>query len=364
VLWTGCARPQHPAPHFIVKSKLTEKGGCCISALMRPNLSDMILQTNDGLNPLKRAILLSVAYADVFDYPVTAREIHRYCGMKVPFTTLYAELQAFGFLSQSGDFYTLPGRESLAAVRAHREEISSDLWPHALRYGRAIAGLPFTRMVAVTGSLAVNNAESRADIDYFIVAEPGHLWTCRALVLALGRLAAYQGLNLCPNYLVTTRALEFHDQNLYVAHELAQMVPLSGLDIYADIRRRNAWVAEFLPNADGAPSLPATIKTTHFAHRLRPAFEAVLRTPPGTWFERWEMDRKVRRLSREQGDSDESFFSADVCKGHDQHHLTRTRRLLDSKVSRLLKQQNQPAPVVGPGEILHSIPPSRRGGPG
>jgi len=290
---------------------------------------------------LQRAILLSVVYADVFDYPLTAKEIHRYCGMKASFTTIYAEIQRFGFLNQSGDFYTLPGRESLVAVRAHRAEISSRLWPDATLYGRAIARLPFIRMVAVTGSLAVNNTESRADIDYFIVTEPGHLWTCRALALALGRLAALQGLNLCPNYLVTTYALAFPDQNLYAAHEIAQMVPLYGLDVYAEIRRRNAWVADLLPNADGAPSSPASIKMTESTPRLRSAFEAAMRTPPWAWFERSEMDRKVRKLSREQGDSDESAFSEDVCKGHDQRHQSRTRQLLDSKVSRLLSLQNQ-----------------------
>jgi len=290
--------------------------------------------------------VLSVVYADLFDYPLTAAEIHRYCGVKASFTTIYAEIQRFGFLSQSGDFYTLSGRESLAAVRARREDISSRLWFHALRYGRAIANLPFVRMLAVTGSLAVNNSESHADIDYFIVTEPGHLWTCRALALALGRLAALQRLNLCPNYLVTTRALTFPDQNLYAAHEIAQMIPLYGLDVYAEIRRRNAWVADFLPNADVAPPTPASIKLTESRPRLRPVFETAMRTPPWTWFERWEMERKVRKLSREQGDSDESAFSADVCKGHDQRHQSRTQHLLGSKVSQLLNLQNQ--------EILHS----------
>jgi hypothetical protein len=293
-------------------------------------------------------------YADVFDYPLTAREIHRYCGMKSSFTTVYAEIQSFGFLSHSGDFFTLPGRESLVAVRTKREEISSRLWLHALRYGHVLAGLPFMRMLAVTGSLAVNNTESRADIDYFIVTEPGHLWTCRAMALVLGRLAAHQRLNLCPNYLVTTRALAFPDQNLYAAHEIAQMVPLYGLDVYAEIRRNNTWVAEFLPNADGAPPAPASVKLTESKSWLRPVFEAAMRTPPWAWFERWEMERKVRKLSREQCDSDESAFSADVCKGHDQRHGSRTQQLLDSKVSRLLNIQNQPAPVVGPGEILDS----------
>ena len=305
---------------------------------MVPNLSDMILQMDDDLSQLQRAILLSVVYADVFDYPLTAGEIHRYCGVKVPFTTLYAEIEDFGLLRRCGDFYTLPGRESLVDVRAHREERSFTLWPQALHYGRAIASLPFVRMIAVTGSLAVNNVEDRADIDYFIVTEPGRLWTCRALALALGRLAAVKGFNLCPNYIVTTRALEFQDRNLYVAHELAQMVPLSGLNIYAEIRRLNGWVAGFLPNADGAPPVAATVKRPESPPRLRPVFESALRTPPGTWLERWEMARKIRKLSREQGDSAESAFSAEVCKGHDQHHRHRTQELLDSKVSRLLNR--------------------------
>ena len=198
------------------------------------------------------------------------------------------------------------------------------------------AGTAVVNNVRVTGSLAVNNTESLADIDYFVVTEPGYLWTCRALILALGRLAARRGLNLCPNYLVTTNALNFIDRSLYAAHEITQMIPIYGLDIYMQIRRQNSWVTYFLPNADGAPPVPASVRWTESTSRLRPIFEAALRTPPGTWFERWEMDRKIHRLSREQGDSSESAFSADVCKGHDMQHQSRTKDLLDSKVSRLM----------------------------
>ncbi|MEW5829573.1 MAG: hypothetical protein AB1846_11840 [Chloroflexota bacterium] len=304
----------------------------------------MILQPDEGSGSLKRAILLAVAYSDVFDYPLTASEIHRYCAAKASVVEVYAEIQGFRFLARRGDFYTLPGREALADIRTRRAGISRRLWPHAVRYGRIISGLPFVRMVAVTGSLAVNNVEDRADIDYFIVTEPGHLWTSRALVLALGRLAARRGISLCPNYLVTTRALEFPDHSLYTARELAQMVPLSGPELYAEIRRRNAWVSDFLPNADGAPPAPAPVDSTGFSSRLRPVIEAGMRTRAGAWFERREMDRKLRRLSREQAHSGESVFSAEVCKGHDRGHQSRTQTLLESKVSRLLTVQNQALP--------------------
>jgi hypothetical protein len=308
----------------------------CILLKMLPDLSDMILRSSEKLSLLQRAILLSVAYADIFDYPLTAGEIHRYCGLKVPFNDVYAEIQGFRFLSQVGNYYSLPGREALIDVRIRRKENSARLWPNALHYGQAISRVPFVRMVAVTGSLAVNNTENHADIDYFIVTEPDFLWSCRAMVLTVGKFAGLRGFNLCPNYIVSTRALKFQDQNLYVAHELAQMVPLSGFDVYAEIRHQNSWVTDLLPNVDGPPPAPVPVNSKESNTWLRHIIESTLRIPPGKWFERWEMDRKVGKLSHQQDDSGESIFSADVCKGHDQRHQSRTRQLLDSNLEKLL----------------------------
>lgn len=296
------------------------------------------MMPNNNLDQLKQAILQVVTYADIFDYPLTIEEIHRYCEIKTSLNIIYAELHGFGSLKQIENYFTLPGREELVATRQRREKISTRLWPQAIYYGRLIASLPFVRMVAVTGSLAVNNTEDPADIDYLVVTDPGHLWTCRALILVLAKMAVLRGLNLCPNYLITTRALEFQEHNLYVAHELTQMVPLSGMDVYVEIRRQNPWVAGFLPNADGLP--PGSIANDSTAAKpwLRSLLEGILGTPLGTWLERWEMDRKIRRLNSEQGSSNESNFSADVCKGHDQRHQYRTKQALDAKTTALLSK--------------------------
>jgi hypothetical protein len=257
----------------------------------------------------------------------------------------------------------LPGRESIVSTRQRRQQIASRLWPHALRFGSIIARLPFVRMVAVTGSLAMDNVENNADLDYLIVTAPGRLWLCRALILALGRLTMLQGIQLCPNYIISQRALEFPARNIYAAHELAQMVPLSGMDVYDQIRALNLWMKEdFLPNADGAPlrtvSDPATVSVSRarswlppwlrpqgafgsargIAHRPHEAawLEALLLTPPGAWLEKWEMDRKIRKLRRENGDNPEAGFSADLCKGHSQRHGQKTEQALSQKLESVL----------------------------
>ncbi|HEX5809802.1 MAG TPA: hypothetical protein VFY25_14135 [Anaerolineales bacterium] len=270
---------------------------------------------------LLHSIFHTLAYADVFDYPLTAEEVYRYL------TSARASpqdvLRALGdeeCFARVGDYFTLRGREHIVETRKRRAGTSARLWTHALRYGRMIALLPFVRMVAVTGSLAMNNADEGKDIDFMIVTEPGHLWTARALSLLIARYARLTGVHLCPNYLITTNALQLQDRSVYVAHELAQMIPLSGMDVYGVIRRLNRWVDDYLPNACDAPELPEGSRIARTWIFIRGVLELIFRFPLFTWFETWEMNRKAARLRREQSASFESYFSADICKGHIDRH--------------------------------------------
>jgi hypothetical protein len=296
----------------------------------------MIPQTAPDEPKLKLAILLTVAYADVFDYPLTASEIHRYL------TEIYATprqvdhvLRATDMLVEIEKYYCLPERESIVLVRQKREQESARLWRYALRYGSYISSLPYIRMVAVTGSLAMNNIDNLADIDYLIVTEPDHLWLCRAMVHLVRRIAALEGINLCPNYLITTRALRFPDQNLYTAHELAQMIPLSGQGIYHEIRRQNEWVHDYLPNATGQPQLTKPIVIRETKSRLRLLLEMILRSRLAARVEQWEMQRKIRMLASEQSESPESCFSTDYCKGHANQHGATTNEAFHERLQSL-----------------------------
>lgn len=298
------------------------------------------MQKNPDLSPLNQAVLHTVVYADVFDYPLTASEIQRYLtGQAASIETVSAALQEAGSmpgllnLNRAGEYYFLPGRDQIVATRRRREQAACGLWPQALRYGRMLARLPFVRMLAVTGSLAMNNAEAGADLDYLVVTRPGRLWLCRALILALGRVAALQGIRLCPNYLLSECSLEFPQQTLYAAHELTQMVPLSGLEVYNRIRAVNPWVRRFLPNADGAP--PLHTPEPDSVSRTQSMLEASLLTAPGAWLETWEMDRKIRKLRRENKNNPEASFSADVCKGHFNRHSRHTEHVLHERLARL-----------------------------
>lgn len=291
-------------------------------------------------NALSAAILKTVAYADVFDYPLTSAEIWRYLiEVRASLHEVERALAHIPRLTKTRGHYTLSGREGLVSVRLEREGIAARLWPAAIHYGRHIARLPFVRMVAVTGALAMNNIEQAADIDYLIVTDPGRLWSCRALVMLVRRWASLRGVVLCPNYLISLRNLVFPDRTLYAAHEIAQMVPLAGLQVYESIRRRNSWVSRFLPNAQGLPPAGLLPAQNIQPELLRPSWEAILRAAPFIHFELWEMKRKIQRLRLEQAASPESAFSANYCKGHADLHQARTQLALDERLTALWQEE-------------------------
>ena len=267
------------------------------------------------------AVFQTLAYADVFDYPLTASEVHRYLtSTRGSFEQVVQVLRNEAVFTRVGAYFTLRGREEIVETRERRAKVAARLWPKAVSFGRIIAKLPFVRMVAITGSLAMSNTEAGNDVDYMIVTAPNRLWTCRAFALLVARFAKLEGIRLCPNYLVTTDALELNEHSLYVAHELAQMIPLSGMAIYEELRRLNDWTDDYLPNALGAPQLPAGLKSVHGPSVFQRVSELILRLPFGDWLERWEMNRKIERLANEQASSLESCFSAHVCKGHIDRH--------------------------------------------
>jgi hypothetical protein len=275
------------------------------------------------MDALAQAILRTVAYADVFDAPLTEAEIHKYliatpAGRDAVCRALAADLVPGGWLAVRDGHYALPGREATLAVRLRRAEISARLWPRAARYGRWIGGLPMVRMVAVTGSLAVDSADSQADLDYLIVTRPGRLWVTRALVVLLVRAVRGRGDTICPNYFLSEAALALPERTLFTAHEFVQMVPLVGAGVYRRMWALNGWVRGFLPNAGGLfwDTAPAGI----YPARIRLGLERLLQAGAVSRLEDWEMRRKQAKFGRAAALHPEASFSPDVCKGHFDDH--------------------------------------------
>lgn len=294
---------------------------------------------------LTRAALHTVAYADIFDYPLTAREIHHYLtGVSAPLGSVVRILEENGLFSRQGDYFTLPGREEIVSTRIQRETRSRKLLPRAMQYGRLLGRLPFIRMVALTGSLAVMNVSNTADLDYMLVAARGRVWTARAFALAFNRLTRLQGYVLCPNVILSETALEWPVHDLYSARELCQMIPIAGLEVYARLMNANRWVFSFLPNAFMEFNSSLLGNSQEQARALQGLCEFPLRGVLGDRFEGWEMNRKIARFQKQVGFGEETIFNAEVCQGNFDHHGSWTREALQQRLKDLSADSPRPGP--------------------
>lgn len=253
-------------------------------------------------NTLIDGILASIAYRDLFDYPVSLAELHRHlhgvcCSIEDVAHALQSSVRLRDALVTDGRYYALAGREELFELRRQRRESSEMLWEEARILAGQLASLPFVEMVGVTGSLAVDNADSEADIDFMLVSEGGRLWTVRAAarVLQLYFDRKFGSGNLCANYFLSMHALKLDSPGLYLAQELTQMVPLYGEDVYEKFRQYNSWADAYFPNAGIRMPIGGTVQPTFpMARRL---VEGFLRSWPGMLLERWECRRKLWRYN-------------------------------------------------------------------
>lgn len=223
------------------------------------------------MKQIDQAILKTFVYADVFDYPLTLDEIHRYLISPQP-TKPPTNAQVLQVANTFKGFYFLPNRHKLVSLRQHRQRDSQSKLYKANTLAQSFAHLPSILGVFITGNLAMNNADETDDIDVLIITQANRLWSTR---LKINFYTDWHGLRrrpikktprlsqtssdikfrdkLCLNMWLdeTALALPKNKRNLYTAHEVIQVKPIINKNkIYERFLSANSWVLDYLPNSN------------------------------------------------------------------------------------------------------------------
>ena len=290
------------------------------------------------------AILRTLLYADIFDYPLTPAEIHHYL-MDTPAApeAVQSALETSPWLAarltRVNGYFALADRAALGDLRDERQRRAAALWPYARRWARLTGCLPFVRMVGVTGALAVSNSPPDDDIDFLIVTAPGRVWLTRALAVGLVYLARLlDHVVLCPNYVLSHDALAQDGRDLCAAHDLAQMAPLVGHDVYAEMRAANPWSLRYLPHATRPLRSEPDLAPRDLLRWLKRLGEWLLSGPLGDALENWERERKMRKFAAAAQRPDSAArLDADHVKGHFDDHTRLILQRFEERVSRHLQ---------------------------
>jgi hypothetical protein len=205
-------------------------------------------------------LFATVAYADIFDYPLSSDDIYFWSIKKVSRQSLRTE--KIPGVVHNNCLFTLKGRQSIRTSIVKRQTISKEKRDRARGVGKWLKLIPSVTLVGVTGGVAVNNALPNDDIDLFIITARDTLWITRVLVTFIVELLGVRRHpsdrnvknKICLNMFMSERSLGIpkKEQDLYTAHEVLQMAPLWARgNSYKQFLESNSWVKNLLPIAWG-----------------------------------------------------------------------------------------------------------------
>jgi hypothetical protein len=211
---------------------------------------------------LRSSILKTIAYFDLFDFPLTAEEILEYLyDYNKPLHIkevkgVLGEMEKDGQVEELKKYFILKGRGAITETRKARKFIAEKLWNRTKLYGQYMRAVPFVRMIAVCNNLSYNNPSQQSDIDLFIVIKPGRMWLAR-LITSL--ILQFYGVRrhgnkisgrFCLSFFVTTNKLNMEHLQIkpkdpYLAYWTKLLSPIYGEDIYEEFKKENEiWIKE------------------------------------------------------------------------------------------------------------------------
>ncbi|HKZ34291.1 MAG TPA: hypothetical protein VJ179_00265 [Patescibacteria group bacterium] len=212
------------------------------------------------MTSLQQVVLRTISYGDIFDYPVTRDEIHRFLiGSKASQKQTDEAVSSLlpQYIGCFDHLFFLQNREHIAFLRRRRETYAGPKRAIARAFARLAIRIPPVLCVGITGALSMNNTHKEDDIDLFVITRKNRLWTARLFLVTLAEML-YQrrrpgdvevGNKLCLNMFLDEEALTMSQKNLYIAHEVYQMKPLAEKEgTYERFLRANQWASRFLPN--------------------------------------------------------------------------------------------------------------------
>lgn len=199
-------------------------------------------------------ILNTLAYFDVFNYPLKADEILAFSNISTDefekAMAILDDLVKAELISTSSEFYALENVEPKAAKRIKGNLKAIKQLKLAGKIAKLISYFPYVVGVGLSGSLSKNYADENSDIDFFIITRSNRLWICRTFLILFKKVFLLNSYKyFCLNYFVDENNLEIKEQNIYTAVEISTLLPLVNSSIFDAIKQENSWVKKYLPHA-------------------------------------------------------------------------------------------------------------------
>ncbi len=205
------------------------------------------------LSLLSKNIIKTLAYYDIFSYPLKAEEI--YHNLPVNHCTardINSELEILcnkNLVFRIDDFYLLHNNSEFVARRVQGNSLCEKRTISAFRMSKLISNFPYVRAIFLTGSISKGYMDKESDVDYLIITKPGRLWVSKLFLTLFKKIFLLNSKKVfCINYYIDYDHLEIEEKNIFTATEIVTIIPVYGMKYYDEFYSKNEWVKQFYPN--------------------------------------------------------------------------------------------------------------------
>jgi predicted nucleotidyltransferase len=297
------------------------------------------------LNNICQNILKTLAYFDIFNYPLKDEEIVQFLAAEKNYLLIRESLKILlqqKLIFKLGEFYSLKNRQSIADRRIQGNKRAMQQLTIARRIAKLLSHFPFVQTVCVSGSLSKNFADQNSDIDFFIITEANRLWIARTFMHFFKKLTYLIGKQhwFCMNYFIDEKEMEIVEKNIFTAMEIITLKPMQGTDCYKRFMNANSWTKNYFPEQN--LSFPIDPLKKIF---LKKSIEKIFSAQFGDAVERWLMNITDKRWKKKtlqnklnnHGDRVSMMVSPHFSKPNPEIFQLKIIKEYESRVHQLLK---------------------------
>lgn len=252
---------------------------------------------------VENAIVETIAFFDLFSYPLTVFEIWKYIDSKcelwdilvllensreksLPNPPLGKGRELSGIIEHKNGFYFLAGREEIIEIKMARYNYSDRKFKRAVLAARIFKFIPWIKMIAVGNIIGAHNLKNEGDIDFFIITEKSRVWLTRFFCVLAMEILGWRHSSrksrdkICLSFFVDEEAMNLEplmldnesyklprdchapsrlggsgarndrgEKDIYFIYWLAGLVPIyDKRGAYKRFTEANSWLKEYLPN--------------------------------------------------------------------------------------------------------------------
>lgn len=263
------------------------------------------------LSPLAKNIIKTLAYYDIFSYPLNADEVnHNLPVNHCTLTEVKSELEDLcekNILFRIDDFYLLKNDREFVQRRINGNRLCDKRLKSAFRMSKLISKFPFVRAILLSGSISKGFMEKESDVDYFIITKPGRLWVTKMFLTIFKKIFLLNSRKVfCINYYIDYKHLEIEEKNVFTAIEIATLIPVFGKEYYDEFYEKNIWIKNYFPNF---PKRYNKMIDKDKPSRLQKLLEKLFDNRVGDWLDDFAMKLFSKTISKKFRYLDKNDFA-------------------------------------------------------